>query len=193
MARSKEFDERKAVADAMGVFWRKGYYATSMEDLVEATDVQRYGLYSSFESKHGIFLAVLDHYHETVITRNLSGLEVNGAGLAEVRAFFDWLLRIVLAPGPSKGCLLCNTGIEVAPVDAEAATRVDRYIRRLTSAFQTALANSQQRGEVAITLDVAQQAQFLASVVLSTMLQARAQLPSTMVETYVRVALSTLG
>ena len=103
-------------------------YATSMEDLVEATDVQRYGLYSSFESKHGIFLAVLDHYHETVITRNLSGLEVNGAGLAEVRAFFDWLLRIVLAPGPSKGCLLCNTGIEVAPVDAEAATRVDRYM-----------------------------------------------------------------
>jgi len=34
MARSKEFDEERALAAAMDVFWRKGYENTSLEALM---------------------------------------------------------------------------------------------------------------------------------------------------------------
>jgi TetR/AcrR family transcriptional repressor of nem operon len=33
MARPKEFDESRALGDAMGLFWERGYEATAMRDL----------------------------------------------------------------------------------------------------------------------------------------------------------------
>ncbi|MDQ3248173.1 MAG: TetR/AcrR family transcriptional regulator, partial [Chloroflexota bacterium] len=36
MPRTKEFDTTKALDRAMHAFWRKGYHATSMDDLVAA-------------------------------------------------------------------------------------------------------------------------------------------------------------
>ena len=57
MARTREFDTDAAVARAMDVFWCKGYEATSIADLVEATGVQRGSLYAAFGSKQLTTLA----------------------------------------------------------------------------------------------------------------------------------------
>ena len=48
MARHKEFDPNTALMKATHLFWQKGYAATSIDDLVVATGVQRYGLYTTF-------------------------------------------------------------------------------------------------------------------------------------------------
>jgi TetR/AcrR family transcriptional repressor of nem operon len=62
MARTREFDTEAAVERAMRVFWCKGYEATSISDLVEATGVQRGSLYAAFGSKQGLYHAALDRY-----------------------------------------------------------------------------------------------------------------------------------
>ena len=62
MARSREFNPKEALEKAMYVFWQKGYINTSIDDLVQATGVSRFGLYDEFGSKHGLFLASLDYY-----------------------------------------------------------------------------------------------------------------------------------
>ncbi|MGC4029812.1 MAG: helix-turn-helix domain-containing protein [Steroidobacteraceae bacterium] len=49
-----------AVAAAAAVFRRRGYAATSIDHLVEATGMHRGSLYGVFGSKHGLFLRVLD-------------------------------------------------------------------------------------------------------------------------------------
>lgn len=45
---------------AAGVFRQRGYAATSVDHLVEATGVHRGSLYGVFGSKRGVFLRVLD-------------------------------------------------------------------------------------------------------------------------------------
>ncbi len=41
MARTQEFDANEALDRAVGVFWYKGYFDTSMDDLVQARGVAR--------------------------------------------------------------------------------------------------------------------------------------------------------
>ena len=48
MAREREFDPTQALDQAVAMFWERGYSETSMEDLVDATGVSRYGIYGTF-------------------------------------------------------------------------------------------------------------------------------------------------
>lgn len=60
MGRPRQFDEGAAVHAAAAVFLRRGFTATSVDHLVEATGVHRGSLYGTFGSKHGLFLRVVD-------------------------------------------------------------------------------------------------------------------------------------
>ena len=59
MARPRNFDEAAVVALAGHAFARLGFNATSIEDLLEATGLQRGSLYKAFGSKRNLFENVL--------------------------------------------------------------------------------------------------------------------------------------
>jgi AcrR family transcriptional regulator len=46
---------------AIPVFWKRGFADTKVEDLEEATGVNKSGLYSEFSSKEEIFVESLKH------------------------------------------------------------------------------------------------------------------------------------
>lgn len=60
MGRPRQFDETSALNAAAAAFRQRGYAATSIDHLVEATGVHRGSLYGAFGSKHGLFLRVLE-------------------------------------------------------------------------------------------------------------------------------------
>lgn len=60
MARPRNFDEDVVISRAAEVFSRLGYNACSIDDLVEATALQRGSLYKAFGSKRGLFEKVLN-------------------------------------------------------------------------------------------------------------------------------------
>ena len=62
MAGVKQFDREEVLDCAMRVFWERGYEATSIQDLVEATGLSRGSLYATFSDKKLLFLAVLARY-----------------------------------------------------------------------------------------------------------------------------------
>lgn len=55
MGRPRAFSESDVVASASAVFARRGFAATSVDDLVRATGVGRASLYGAFGSKDGLF------------------------------------------------------------------------------------------------------------------------------------------
>ena len=63
MARPREFDEEEVLDRALDVFWRRGYGATSVEDLTAATGLGRGSLYAAFGDKETLFLTCLRRYH----------------------------------------------------------------------------------------------------------------------------------
>ena len=62
MVRTRTFDPSSALSSAVELFSSKGYSDTSMEDIVQATGVSRYGLYGTFGNKRELFEQALDSY-----------------------------------------------------------------------------------------------------------------------------------
>ena len=65
MARPQEFETSEALRSAMHLFWRKGYEAASLADLLAATGLSKSSLYATFGGKRELFLSAFYAYqHE---------------------------------------------------------------------------------------------------------------------------------
>ena len=124
---------------AMAVFWARGYAGASIEDLVEATGVARYGLYATFGDKRGLYLAALERYQQVIVNRLFAGVEARDANFEQVRGYFDGLLAMAGSDQGRLGCLMVNASIETAPGDDDVALRVNAYRVRLAGGFNAAL------------------------------------------------------
>ena len=62
MGRRRNFSREDVLTKAIPVFWKRGFADTKVEDLEEATGVNKSGLYSEFSSKEEIFVESLKHY-----------------------------------------------------------------------------------------------------------------------------------
>jgi len=59
VARPRQFDEEKIIAAVRDLFWRQGYAATSLDDLMQVTGLGKGSIYGAFGDKRNLFLAVL--------------------------------------------------------------------------------------------------------------------------------------
>jgi TetR/AcrR family transcriptional repressor of nem operon len=149
VTRPREFDPEQVLEQAMHEFWERGYRATSVDDLVEATGVRPGSLYGAFPGgKRALFMGSLERYSKLVVPQKLRDLERPGASVAEARAYFDGLVSDLLSPEGRQGCLLVNTAIEKAAEDDEVAAVVRGHLARLERCFTVALRNARRRGEI---------------------------------------------
>jgi TetR/AcrR family transcriptional repressor of nem operon len=107
MARTKEFDRDTVLDRAVQLFWRRGYDATSVQDLVDELGLNRSSLYSTWPDKATLFAAVIERYGEQVSAHINAALAPPSAGRAAVESY----LAAVIASVTERGCLLLNTTI----------------------------------------------------------------------------------
>ena len=121
MAGVKQFDQNEVLDRAMMLFWSQGYEATSIDQLVEATGINRGSLYSTFNDKNGIFLAVIDRYLETVAKSLMVTLSDPNPRQA-IERMFDSIVGRLSDPKFPRGCLIVNTSLE-CPASGDAIAR----------------------------------------------------------------------
>ena len=192
MARPKEFDPREALDRAMGLFWRKGYFDTSMRDIVAETGVSHAGLYSTFGNKHELFLAALDLYQQRIKGEMMCALEEPDSALPEIQGYFEELLNMTKDPRFESGCMICNAAIDLAPEDPAVSERVHGYLDRLIEAFRGALERAKERGQVRQGLDPQAAADVLGSTLVALGSFQRAGMEDERLERFARNALATL-
>ncbi|MFF9766143.1 TetR/AcrR family transcriptional regulator [Streptomyces sp. NPDC053086] len=149
MARTKEFDPEAALQSALELFWRRGYEATSMADLVAHLGIGKASLYATFGSKRELYLKALDRYEQSGLAPIVHELSQPGPALPAVRALVrryareatDERLRL-------QGCMVTNTAAELAPHDPAAARRVERNWDQLETLLHAALVRARSQGEL---------------------------------------------
>ena len=146
MPRPRSFDPDTLADAALTQFWQRGYCATSMDDLVSATGVSRYGIYAAFGDKHGLYLACFARYRENVVTPAFLRVEAPGAGLPEIAGYFEHQIAAAEGVGlPGPGCFVANAATETAPHDPGAAAEVAAHNDRLRAGFARALETAGHR------------------------------------------------
>ena len=62
MPKSVTFDTENVMENVMELFWRKGYNGTSMQELVNATGLNRSSLYNTYGDKFSLFEQAIQGY-----------------------------------------------------------------------------------------------------------------------------------
>jgi AcrR family transcriptional regulator len=118
MARPKEFDQEAALRGAIVAFARKGYTATSTDDLMNAMRIGRQSMYDTFGDKRALFLKALELYVQESMAAIAAELRKRGSPLANVRnALMLFTQRADIAP--TDGCMGINTLCEFGLQDPE--------------------------------------------------------------------------
>lgn len=163
MVRTRTFDPSTALAEAVNLFSSKGYSATSMEDIVQATGVSRYGLYAAFGNKRELFEQALEHFADSMGRRSFLRLLEPGASLDHIRQIFADRVQDMCCLDENKGCLFIHTAMGLAKQDEDLREVLQKFMRRMSKAFEIGLESAKGLGEVRNEVDVAAAGELLTS------------------------------
>jgi AcrR family transcriptional regulator len=136
--RPREFCVDQALAQALRLFWEKGYEGTSLTDLTDAMHITRPSLYAAFGNKEALFRKALDLYEREKLSYIRQALEQPTA-----RQVAETMLRgsvaNVMSNEEPHGCLGVITsvacGAESQSVREEVVKRGEAGKRALTERF----------------------------------------------------------
>lgn len=175
MARPQEFDTAEALSAAMHVFWRKGYEATSLADIMAATGLSKSSLYAAFGDKRSLFLAALSSYQAERMAFMQQVLEDGRPARQSIESFFRDAVAHIADPAQSSGCMTANEAVELAPHDADVQRLVAEDFQALDDAFTRAVTRGQADGSIASHEDPRKLARFLVVGFQGLQVMARAQ------------------
>jgi AcrR family transcriptional regulator len=173
IGRPREFDRDAALQAAMLLFWRKGFAATSMNDLCDAMDVRSPSLYAAFGSKEALYLETVEHYVQTIGPSVWDKLAEGATARAGVERLLlagsDTLPKSRTKPA---GCMamLSAIGDEWPAMITDAVRKVRlEVLNQLRARLKAAMAE----GELAAATDIDGLSRFYLSVFQGMAIQAR--------------------
>jgi len=128
--RPRGFDAGEVLGAAAERFRTRGYAGTSLDDLVDATGLQRPSLYAAFGDKRALYLATLDR----TMHRAARGFDRLIAADLPLRESLQTMFRSVIdgyltgEEGPS-GCIMISTSATSAVDDAEIRARLAAFLK----------------------------------------------------------------
>ncbi|MCW3781959.1 TetR/AcrR family transcriptional regulator [Defluviimonas salinarum] len=171
MGRPRKYSRAAVVETAMGMFWRDGYKATSVGDIVRETGLNTASMYKEFVDKDGLFLETLKHYRGHVIKPRYEMLRDN-PNIAGVEAFIGSVMTGA-ARSEYKGCLMMNHLSQKHVIGPDAVQEIGAFCSELESLIETALINAQRDGDIGPDKDPAVLASFVVFCVHGAVLYGR--------------------
>jgi TetR/AcrR family transcriptional repressor of nem operon len=173
MARPKAFDVDDALERAMELFWRQGYQATSLPDLVQHMGIGRQSLYDTFGGKRQLFLQALDRYAAVMIGGALGRLERPGASIDDLTAFLEAVVAYQTGKQVRTACLMINSAMELAVSDREVTRRASAHHQRMEDAFRRVLEHAAAQDDIHPLLPVDTVARHMVATILGMVVAAK--------------------
>lgn len=190
MPRAKEFDPEDVLEEAMELFWEQGFEATSAQDLVDRTGLNRSSLYNTFGSKQELYLRALDVYREKDAERFDGLLEQFDSALDAIGSV---LMGAVPSEGSPCGCFVACATVERADSDPDTRERVRESFDRMRDGFTALVKHAQVQGEIEAESDPVETAHFLTNAYFGMQTMAQIGLPRSVFEDIVDRTLQDLS
>ncbi|NDL63844.1 TetR/AcrR family transcriptional regulator [Acerihabitans arboris] len=172
--RPKLFDRENALDKALVLFWRHGYEATSMSDLVAATGAKAPTLYTEFGNKEGLFRAAAERYIELFAERGKNLLADTARPVAGV--LWDYLrdaAAMFTDDALPAGCFLICTSAALSSSSNDVALMLRARHHRQEDLLLAFFRQRQAMGELPGDMDAAGLAKNLVCALHGMSVQAR--------------------
>lgn len=162
--RKGEATRQRILERAAPVFNQRGYAGASMAELVEATGMEKGGIYNHFGSKDDLALEAFSHSIDRIVEA-FAAAQIEHEGLdrltAIVTVFGDWAETPLIAGG----CPIMNTAIESDDTHPALADRARAAMDSWHRLIGAVVKDAKARGELDESVDPYQ----LATVVTATL------------------------
>ena len=176
--RPRAYDPQVALARAAEVFWKAGYAGTSLDDLAEATGMNRPSLYAAFGDKRDLYLKTLEHYRDESRALARAAMADNPTLHVLLTRFYAVALDLYLAgEDQPRGCYSIGTAATVAAVDTDVQAFLAQSMHATDEFLTGQIRKAKERGELKRDADPVALG-YLATATLHTLaIRSRAGLP----------------
>jgi len=161
MPRIKLFDENEVLTKAMNLFWKQGYSATSVQDLVAHLGINRASLYDTFGDKEKLFKRSFELYRKQSIDK-INQVFQNQPNVKEgFSELFNRNINQATLDEDRKGCFAVNSTTELVPNDESYLEILSSNRKDFENLFYEYLKEGQKKGQLKDCKDLQSLASFL--------------------------------
>ena len=172
--RPKQFDRGTALSKALNLFWRHGYEATSLADLVEATGAKAPTLYAEFGNKEGLFRAAVEHYLKNFYEKSSCLLSRTDLSVEDtVGRYLRAIVELFTDCDTPSGCFMISASSGMSSSSADIAEMLRaRHLSQERTMFEY-FEKKKESGDLTAVTDSALLAKYLACTIQGFSVQAR--------------------
>lgn len=182
MPRTPKFHRETALNNALKLFWRKGYNATSMKDIEEEMDMRPGSIYAAFGNKEALFKETLEEYANLAADEFEQTLAQKTSVLQGLSLYLRNIAVMTATCQPTKACMLVKTLLEFTPEDKAFSDPVRSYLEGFEQRFSEAFELAQQRGEIGRSQSPERLARLLQTNIIGLRTMARRGIPQQQLE-----------
>lgn len=166
--------KERLLAAAADLFWRQGYAATGVSQILKEADAKSGSLYYFFPTKGDLLLGVLDRYRERLLPEVVDPVfaQVDDP-IDRVFGILDGYRQALLMTDCRGGCPIGNLALELADHHPEVRTRVAENFAGWCAVMERCLNDAADR--LPADVDTATLAHFILTVMEGAIMQARTE------------------
>ena len=172
--RKGEQTRQEIIRKAAPIFNQRGYEGAALSDLMEATGLEKGGIYRHFESKQQLAAEAFDYAWKLALDTRLEGTQELSDRIDRlkqiVRNFRD--RRAGLVPG---GCPLLNTAIDSDDGNPQLREKARQALNGWLDRLQKIIEEGKRRGEVREDVDSSELATLIVSTLEGSLMVSRLQ------------------
>jgi TetR/AcrR family transcriptional repressor of nem operon len=192
MARLIEFDRNKALESAMLLFWRQGYSAASLSQLLDEMAISRSSFYAAFKDKRSLYTEALALFSQRTNLVLLSVKDDKDPRSA-IKHFFEHTLFSVPERRMRRGCMMVNTVLELADVDQGLSILASQKLDEIERAFEACFERALNSGVFSSQQTAKELAQLVMTINLGLRVSSRKDISKKDLQTILKTTIAVLG
>ena len=173
MGRHSLFNKQQALADALDLFWERGFASASMKQLETVTDMHPGSLYHHFRNKEQLYIACLKYYLNWHLQPRIDNYLIYSNTMDSLRRFYTAGYRNPEDYRFRNSCFMVNASNELHLLPEEAAGMVQDGLGQLRSGLSEHLKKAIKGNRVTISTSQDSIINELVNLYLSIQLQTR--------------------
>ncbi|MEM8970152.1 MAG: TetR/AcrR family transcriptional regulator [Bacteroidota bacterium] len=134
--RNPEITRKLIINESLALFNTKGYQATSLSDITEATGVTKGAIYANFSNKEEVAAAAFNHAVEIILGRVRECIREASTAPLKLKAVLQYYEKYVLNPPIPGGCPVLNLAVEADDNNPLLRTKVVRLITKIKDSLR---------------------------------------------------------